>query len=174
MGFDSHAGKRLSRSARQKFETPMAFTRPLARNSSIAVQICRFSSRQSLANLIPRPRCVHEVEVEVVKPDLAHGGLELLERLIVGLRLGRQLRGDIDLLARNVGVAHRSSNRRLVVVSPGRIEVAVADPQGVSDGVVALVALLEQPGTEPDLGNRVSVAEGVGLGKHAHRCSNSC
>ena len=113
-----------------------------------------------------------EVEVEVVEADLTHGGLKLLERLVVVLRLGRQLRGDVDLLSRNARVAHRPSNRRLVVVGPGRVDIAVADPQGVSDGVVALVALLEQPRTEPDLGNLVSVAEGVGLGQHAHRYSN--
>src|SRR6185295_14739228 len=60
-----------------------------------------------LADLVPRPRRVYEVEVEVVEADLAHGGLELLERLVVVLRLGRQLRGDIDLLAPNARVAHR-------------------------------------------------------------------
>ena len=48
IGLVSHAGRRLSRSSGSKFETPMALTRPLARNSSIAFQICRFSSRQSL------------------------------------------------------------------------------------------------------------------------------
>src|SRR5829696_5534910 len=48
MGFVSQAGSRLSRSSGPKLETPMALTRPLVRNSSMAFQICRFSSRQSL------------------------------------------------------------------------------------------------------------------------------
>ena len=43
-----HAGRRLSRSAVAKFDTPMAMARPLARNSSIAFQMTLFSSRQSL------------------------------------------------------------------------------------------------------------------------------
>ena len=115
-----------------------------------------------------------EVEVEIVEPDLAHGGLELLERLVISLRLGRQFRGHVDLLARNARVTHRSSDRRLVLVGAGSVDVAVAQPQSVSDGVVALVALLEQPRAEPDLGNLVSVAEGVSLGQHTHECSNSC
>jgi hypothetical protein len=127
-----------------------------------------------LADLVPRPWRVDEVEVEIVEPDLAHGGLELLERLVISLRLGRQFRGHVDLLARNARVTHRSSDRRLVLVGAGSVDVAVAQPQSVSDGVVALVALLEQPRAEPDLGNLVSVAEGVSLGQHTHECSNSC
>jgi hypothetical protein len=114
---------------------------------------------------------MHEVEVEVVQADLAHGGLELLQRLVVVLRLGRQLRGDVDLLARNARVVYCPSNRHLVVVGAGCVDVTVAKPQGVSDSVVALLALLEQPRAEPDLGDLVSVAEGVGLGQHTHRCS---
>jgi hypothetical protein len=46
------------------------------------------------------------------------------------------------------------------------------DLLGVSDGVVALVALLEQLRAN-DPGNLVSIAEGVGLDK-TYRCSNSC
>src|SRR5215212_2865639 len=121
-----------------------------------------------LTDLVPGPRSVDEVEVEIVEADLAHRGLELLERLVIGLRLGGQLRGDVDFLTRNARVAHRLSDRFLVVVGAGRVDVAVADPQGVGDGGVTLIALLEQPGAEPDLGNLVSVAEGRGLDQYAH------
>src|SRR5829696_2239095 len=126
-----------------------------------------------LADIVPRPRRVDEVEVEIVQADLAYCGLELLERLVVCLRLGRQLRGDVDLLPRNARVAHRAPDGGLVVVGPGRVDVAVAHPQGVSDGVVTLFALRDQPGAEPDLGNLVSVAEGVVLDQHAHQFSYS-
>jgi hypothetical protein len=48
VGLVSQAGNKLERSSGSKFDTPIALTRPLARNCSIAFQICRFSSRQSL------------------------------------------------------------------------------------------------------------------------------
>jgi hypothetical protein len=48
IGRVSQVGSRLSRSSVSKFDTPIALTRPLARNSSMAFQICWFSNRQSL------------------------------------------------------------------------------------------------------------------------------
>src|SRR5674476_1229878 len=47
-GMVVQAGRRLSRSGREKLDTPIAFTRPFSRNPSMARQTSLFSSRQSL------------------------------------------------------------------------------------------------------------------------------
>ena len=81
---------------------------------------------QALLRLSP----VNQVQVNVVGAQLLQGSLKRLESALVTLVRVPQLGGEEDIFASHVGVSDSAAHARLVVVSSGGVDVAVANLQG--------------------------------------------
>ena len=80
-----------------------------------------------------------QVQVEVVEAETLQRGVERLLGVLLAGVLHPQLRGDEQLPAGDAAGGDGAADGFLVAVGGGRVEVAVADGQGVGDGLLGLL-----------------------------------
>src|SRR5690606_9692925 len=121
-----------------------------------------------------RHRPVDQVQVDVVGAELLEAGVERLERLVVALVGVPQLRGEEDVLARDVRVGDGLADLALVAVCGSGVDAAVAGLERGGDGCHRLVgADLED--AETDLRHRYAVVQcDRGYVRWCHARYNAC
>jgi hypothetical protein len=82
---------------------------------------------------------VDQVQVEVVEPEPGQRLLEGSLGAVLAAVLDPQLGGDEQLLPRDAAGGDGPADGLLVLVALGGVEVAVADGEGVGDGLLGLV-----------------------------------
>src|SRR3954447_17405745 len=107
-------------------------------------------------------------QVDGTQIEVAGRRLERFPRTLGVFDLRRELGRDVNLLAWHSRVADGPADALLVAVGQGRVDVAIADPQGHGHRVVSLRSFRELPGGEPDLRDSVTVGKGKRLSEDGH------
>ncbi len=95
---------------------------------------------------------MHEIEVDVIEPQLLEAGVEGATDCIRRQILVPDLCGDVQLAARHLGSADGRTDRLLVGVHLGGVDVAIAERQRAVDRRTAFIALHAE-GAEAELGH---------------------
>ena len=109
--------------------------------------------------LVLRGRPVDEVEVDVVEAELFEALAQRPLGLFGTVAVVPQLRGDEELVAGDPGLRNRSAHALLIAVDGCRVDVAVADFEGIGDDALGLLGV-DLEDTEAQLRDRLAVVEG--------------
>jgi hypothetical protein len=120
---------------------------PSSASDALVLQLAHRPQRLGERHVGVRP--VDQQQVDALEPQVAQRGLRLPAHPAGVELLHPQLGRDEDLVAGHAGVGETAADLALVPVGPRRVEVAVAEHEGVANRLDAVVAA-ELPGPEAD------------------------
>jgi hypothetical protein len=116
----------------------------------------------ALAELHPRLWAVDQHQVDVTEPERLKRTVGAVLGIGVALRLCDELGGDEKLVSRNAAPSQALADATLVPISLSRVEVAVADRDGVANDLCDR-SVIDPPSAETQLRNQDAIGKGEGF-----------